>query len=82
MECGTGPAASRARAIRREGALAGVAELCGAFHGVAVDSRCDADVDHDTAVSGLGSAIKLRRRTTRRRCDSCSGLEAAIAQRT
>jgi hypothetical protein len=29
------------------------------------------------AISGLGCTIKLCRRTTRRRCDSCSGAEAA-----
>jgi hypothetical protein len=43
---------------------------------------CDADVDQEAAISGLGSTIKLRRRNTRRRCDSWRGAEAAIAQRT
>jgi hypothetical protein len=38
--------------------------------------------NHDAAISGLGSTIKLRRRTMRRRCDSWRGAEAAIAQRT
>ena len=35
-----------------------------------------------TRRDATGSTIKLCRRTTRRRCDSCSGAKAAIAQRT
>src|SRR5260370_24213017 len=54
---------------------------CGDWKLVAL-AGCDAAVDQDAAISGVGSTIRLRRRTTRRRCDSCSGLEAAIAQRT
>src|SRR3984893_2981448 len=53
---------------------------CGDYKIVAL-AGCDAAVDQDAAISGVGSTIRLRRRTTRRRCDSCSGLAAAIAQR-
>ena len=74
-------AAAPRRRTTSYGQLHSINGRCGVGRSLAL-AGCDADVNHDAAISGLGSAVKLRRRTTRRRCDSWSGAAAAIAQRT